>query len=141
MKKREIVSSGVIIKNQEGKFLVFRRGEPHNDLSFPKGKVEAGESLEDAAIRECFEETGLKAKILKSLGFISYKYYWPPTDELCQKTAHYFLAEAINDHITGEFEKEDNVLEIGWRTKDEIFAALDNMTGKHDDLKKIIEPL
>ncbi len=37
-------------------------------LVFPKGHVEAGESLEDAVIREAMEETGLAARVVAPLG-------------------------------------------------------------------------
>ena len=37
-------------------------------LAIPKGRVEPGESIEDTAVRECFEETGVVAKLMNHLG-------------------------------------------------------------------------
>jgi len=37
-------------------------------ITFPKGTVEPGESIEKAAVRECFEETGLTMKLVAFLG-------------------------------------------------------------------------
>jgi predicted NUDIX family NTP pyrophosphohydrolase len=45
----------------------------HKPWSIPKGLPDAGESLEDAARRETWEETGVKAGELDEIGFIDYQ--------------------------------------------------------------------
>lgn len=55
-----IRAAGGIVRNAEGKILmIFRR----RVWDFPKGKVENGESAEEAALREVLEETGIEARI------------------------------------------------------------------------------
>jgi 8-oxo-dGTP diphosphatase len=44
----------------------------HHDWSFPKGKLETGESFEEAALREVLEETGLACRILRFIGHTEY---------------------------------------------------------------------
>jgi 8-oxo-dGTP pyrophosphatase MutT (NUDIX family) len=44
----------------------------YDDWSLPKGKLKPGERLEQAALREVEEETGLKCMIARSLGIIEY---------------------------------------------------------------------
>jgi 8-oxo-dGTP diphosphatase len=51
---------GVVVRDQEGLVLVGRRyAEPGAPLALPGGKPEAGETVEQCAVRELAEETGL----------------------------------------------------------------------------------
>ena len=52
---------------RDGCVLVVHRSG-HGDWSFPKGKLEAGESWEDAALREVKEETGLRCELGERVG-------------------------------------------------------------------------
>jgi 8-oxo-dGTP diphosphatase len=54
----------------QGKVLMARRRASEGEISwvFPGGAIEAGESPEDAAVREVDEETGLKVEAVKTLG-------------------------------------------------------------------------
>lgn len=57
------VGIGVIIENEEGKILIGKRKNSHAPyFSIPGGHLECGETFEEAAIREVFEETGLEIK-------------------------------------------------------------------------------
>ena len=66
-------------------------------VGFPKGHVEPNESEEETALRECLEETGLKAKIVEGYRE-EISYYMPEYD--AQKTVVFFLGiiEHINIH-------------------------------------------
>ena len=57
---RPIIGVGVIIKNKQGQILVGKRQGSHAPyFSIPGGHLELGESFEEAAKKEIFEETGL----------------------------------------------------------------------------------
>ncbi|GAB2966097.1 hypothetical protein GCM10023080_029920 [Streptomyces pseudoechinosporeus] len=62
------IAAAVIVK--DGQLLMIRRREREGDLlwSLPGGKVEAGETAEQAAVRETLEETGLTVGAVKHLG-------------------------------------------------------------------------
>ena len=65
-------SAGGIVLNKEGLVLVVNQN--NNSWSLPKGHIDEGEEKLEAAIREVFEESGIKdLKLIKELG--SYQRY------------------------------------------------------------------
>ncbi len=58
------------IVKKDNKILMIKRAKEEGNLvwAFPGGKVEEAETLEDACIREVFEETGITVEIEKLLG-------------------------------------------------------------------------
>ena len=54
---KEIIAAGGLVFNEDGDLLmIFRRGR----WDLPKGKLDDGEQIEDCAVREVKEETGLR---------------------------------------------------------------------------------
>jgi 8-oxo-dGTP diphosphatase len=70
-------SIAIAVVEQQGRFLIGQRG-PEGPLpglwEFPGGKVEPGETPEQAAVRECREETGLAVAVVGLLDRILYSY-------------------------------------------------------------------
>ena len=68
---REISSGGVVYRKRRGitKVALIRFGRR---WCLPKGQVEEGEGLEETALREVSEETGLEGRIVAKIGDISY---------------------------------------------------------------------
>ena len=60
-----------IILYHDGRVLGFLRAKDQ-ELGFPCGKVEEGETLEQAAVRECMEETGFVIQVTNQPPFVSY---------------------------------------------------------------------
>jgi len=64
---------GVLIEMGAGVVLIRRGHAPHRGRwALPSGFIEADESIEDAAVRECQEETGLKVELLELFGVDSF---------------------------------------------------------------------
>jgi len=66
-------AGGLVVRRQDGTLEIAVVHRPvHQDWSFPKGKLEEGESLEAAAVREVREETGMTCRVLRFLGRTEY---------------------------------------------------------------------
>jgi 8-oxo-dGTP diphosphatase len=62
-------AGGIVVR--DGKVLVVHRPK-YDDWTFPKGKAEEGESDEDCALREVYEEAGLRCALEDELGATHY---------------------------------------------------------------------
>ena len=97
--KEKLAAGGVVIESRSGRARVLVVHRPrYNDWSFPKGGMKAGESLEDAALREVREETGLDCAIVRKLSISKYNYR-SKKGILRPKSVHYFLMEAVPGQI------------------------------------------
>jgi 8-oxo-dGTP pyrophosphatase MutT (NUDIX family) len=88
----ELAAGAVVVEAKKRRFLVLH--EPAEDRwCFPKGHVEPGETLLQAARREVAEECGLASLDFRAeLGEVAYRFYQPNRDRNVFKTAVYFLA-------------------------------------------------
>ncbi|TDQ32157.1 NUDIX hydrolase [Aureibacillus halotolerans] len=97
---RPIILPGsvVIILNEQNEVLLQKRHDGYWGL--PGGLMDLGESFEEVAKREVFEETGLVVKNLKLLNvFSGSEYYFkvPNGDELYSVTAVYYTRDVSGD--------------------------------------------
>lgn len=67
----------------------YRHGARKITLEVPGGLVDAGESPEQAAARECLEETGYRTPTLRSLGVLN------PNPALFSNRLHTFVADGV----------------------------------------------
>lgn len=110
------ISAGGIVRAAD-KILVLQALT--GDWVLPKGKLEAGESPAEAAVREAREEAGVRATVVSRLGSTSY------TRELAsrpvEKTVHWFLMEATDTQIQAA---EHEFRGAEWVTVDEAASRL-----------------
>ena len=118
----EIFAAGAVCWREVGKDLmvaIIHRGR-YQDWSFPKGKVDSGETLAEAAVREIKEETGFKVKLGVPLSTVSY-----PIDKGKTKVVHYWATKVSDKALaSSKFKPDEEVSEVVWVKADEAFAKL-----------------
>ena len=87
----------------------------YDDWTLPKGKLDNGESFEEAALREVEEETGLRARLVRELPPVNYEVRGRP------KVVRYWLMEVESDQ---GFVANDEVDEVRWVEPAEARALL-----------------
>lgn len=104
-----IKAAGGLVKNEKDEILlIFRRGK----WDLPKGKLDDGESLEECAVREVEEETGLKNIKLLSPLMITYHTYHEGTRYVL-KESHWFNMQASSEQLLIP-QTEEDIVEIKW---------------------------
>ncbi len=93
----------------------------YDDWSLPKGKLDKGESFEQAAVREIEEETGLRCSLGRELEPADY------TDHKGRsKIVRWYLMEPLDPaDLERPFEPNDEVDEIRWATAAEALELAD----------------
>ncbi|OZC45137.1 NUDIX hydrolase [Rhodococcus sp. RS1C4] len=111
--RANIFAAGAVLwrhtPNRAGEISVALVHRPkYDDWSFPKGKLDPGETTVGAAVREVAEETGFDVRLGRYLSKVTY----PIPGHRKLKKVDYWAAEAIG----GEFEPNSEVDELRWVT-------------------------
>ena len=105
--KEKLAAGGVVVETDGDVVRVLLVHRPrYGDWSFPKGGVNAGESVEDAALREVMEETGIECRIERKLAVARY-HYRTKRGAVRPKAVHYFLMEPVGGQITTDGQEVD----------------------------------
>ena len=89
--------------------------EARGDWTFPKGKIDDGETFEQGALREVVEETGMSCHVIRFAGTTNYTHRKGKP-----KIVAYYLMEANE----GEFAPNEEVDELIWVSPESVHANL-----------------
>jgi 8-oxo-(d)GTP phosphatase len=115
-------AGGVVVRREPdgGRRIALVHRPRYDDWTFPKGKLQPGETDEQTAIREVEEETGLRCQLGLDLGMVEYR-----DGEGRPKIVRYWAMEPGD----GAFIPGDEVDELRWLAPEEMAPAL---TYDHD---------
>jgi 8-oxo-dGTP diphosphatase len=121
----EVKASGGVVWRRAGdgrvELAVVHRPR-YDDWSLPKGKLDPGETWEDAALREVEEEVGLRCRLGEELPPVGYR-----DNKGRAKAVRYWLMEP--DDSDGRFTPNDEVDEMRWL---DVAAAVALLSYPHD---------
>src|SRR5690606_36487366 len=121
--------SAIIVMNNDNELLLQLRSDT-KDWGIPGGGMELGDSFEETAKKELYEETGLITNHLEILGVASGKefyYKFPHGDEIYNATV---IFKAMD--ISGNLKKDEESLELA-------YFPLDSLPDLNDTTQKILE--
>ena len=126
-----IEAAGGLVKNNKGEVLfIFRFGK----WDLPKGKIEKGESIKNAAIREVEEECGIRGlEIVKPL-LSTYHIYELKGDKILKRT--YWLEMICTGSNELNPQTEEGITEAKWLDKKGIDNALKNT---YQSIKEVLK--
>ncbi|MBM3926099.1 MAG: NUDIX hydrolase [SAR202 cluster bacterium] len=123
LRPQKAVSSGGVVYTRDGheiKIALCGRKEPPR-WSLPKGTPEDGETIEETAVREAQEETGLKVAVEEPIGSINYWFVSAGDHIRYNKTVHFYLMTALGGSLDDHDPEFD---EVAWFDPDEALRRL-----------------
>jgi 8-oxo-dGTP pyrophosphatase MutT (NUDIX family) len=112
----ETSAGGVIVDVHEGVArvaVIARRNRAGRvEWCLPKGHLEDDETLEQTAVREVAEETGIVGRVLAPLGTIDY--WFTTSGARIHKVVHHYLLEATSGELSIEGDPDAEAIDVAW---------------------------
>lgn len=120
---KRVVAAGGIVINEYGEILLMYR---RSKWDLPKGHLDKGETLEECALREVSEETGLEnLKIVRFIGITEHALFNHFTNRDEIKETHWFEMRATNKEPL-EPQEEESIEWIKWVPAGELSNYMRN---------------
>ena len=109
-----IAAGGVVLNDEEDILMIFRRGK----WDLPKGKLDKGETLEQCAVREVEEETGLTGVELGNKIVTTYHTYTQFGKHILKESHWYKMKSNSGQKLIPQ--TEEDITEIRWVKRSEL---------------------
>ncbi len=120
---RDVIAAGAVVLRRGQQVLLVHRPR-YDDWSFPKGKLDPGEHITAAAVREVAEETGLHVRLGVPLTPQSYLVAGGRT-----KVVHYWVGRCVGDDDVSSYLVNAEIDDLGWVP---VRAAAEKLTYSFD---------
>ena len=128
---RSIDAAGGVAFNEKDEILmIYRRGK----WDLPKGKLDDGENIEECALREVKEETGLQNVSLGEKVCDTYHIYSQYGENLLKRTAWYKMTAPSTDKLKPQ--KAENIMEARWVRENDLGQLL---TKTYEAVKEVLQ--
>ncbi|HNZ64673.1 MAG TPA: NUDIX hydrolase [Smithella sp.] len=103
---------------KDGNVLLVKRGiEPSRGLwAIPGGTLKLGETLQECAVREILEETGVRIRV----GSCVYVFDFIERDDQRKIKFHYVIVDFAADYLSGEVKGADDALDARWFSPEDL---------------------
>ena len=105
---------------RDGKVLLVKRGVPPSEglWAIPGGMIELGETIQQAAEREIYEETGIRIQAREPV----YNFDLIDRDAEGRIRYHFVVVDVFAYYVSGEPEASDDVVDARWVAPEELEA-------------------
>ena len=123
-------AGGLVFNENKELLMIFRRGF----WDLPKGKVDEGESLEECAVREVKEETGIQNIKLEEFLTTTYHTYTYHGNQIVKPSHWYKMENWGHEKLIPQ--TEEDITAIEWLSKEKAHSLMDEM---YPTIRTIVE--
>lgn len=116
----EIIAGGAVVARRGPEVLLVHRPK-YDDWSFPKGKVDPGEHITAAAVREVAEETGLHVRLGPPL---SSQHYTVRNGQVRRKRVYYWAGRVVGSDDVSTYRPNAEIDRVAWASIDKAEQLL-----------------
>lgn len=127
-------AGGLVLNEKQEILMIFRRGK----WDLPKGKLDEGEKIEECAVREVMEETGLTKLNLGSLISITHHTYFDTwlKEEVIKETHWYSMQASSQEQLIPQTAEDIEVIE--WVSPANL---VDKLSNSYDTIVEVVRQL